>query len=71
MAYQDGRAKRAAWNHEQRAAFINAIREVLGKEPIPYSRGMVEHYSGMTIYGASSKRTTAGSASGTSYEPLS
>lgn len=71
MTYQGGREKRAKWNHEKRAAFINAIRETLGKDPIPYSRGGVEPYSGVTIYGVESRRASTSEANGVAYEPLS
>lgn len=71
MAYQDGRGKRAVWNHEARMAFINAIREGLGKEPIPYSQKQRARYSGLTIYGVESRRVGTTESGSAAYEPLS
>jgi hypothetical protein len=43
---------------EEQYTFVNALREAIGKEPIPYSQKNRDHYSGMPIYGMSSGRVT-------------
>ena len=58
------------WNHKQHSAFVNAIREVLGKAPIPYSQRNDEPYSGVQLYGAESRRVSSRSVFATMYEPL-
>ena len=58
-------------NNAEQMAFINAIREVLDKDPIPWSQPPVKEYSGIRVYSnGGGRHSSMAKENWFTYEPI-